>query len=91
MSAIPEDIATTTARLSEEVTRPFPGARKVYVAFAVADLPLNWLAALADGGRLVAPVGDTDEQWLTLVEKDGEAIHERRLGPVRYVGDRHPR
>jgi phosphomethylpyrimidine synthase len=38
MSAIPDDIATTTARLSEEVTRPFPNARKVYVQGSRPDI-----------------------------------------------------
>ena len=38
MSAIPEDIASTTARLSEEVTRPFPSARKVYVEGSRPDI-----------------------------------------------------
>jgi phosphomethylpyrimidine synthase len=38
MSAISEDIATTTARLSEEVTRPFPAARKVYVEGSRPDI-----------------------------------------------------
>ena len=31
MSAIPDDFLRHTARLSEEVTRPFPRSRKIYV------------------------------------------------------------
>ena len=31
MSAIPEDFIKKTSALSDEVTRPFPGSRKVYV------------------------------------------------------------
>ncbi len=31
MSAIPEEFVRQAARLSEEVTRPFPGSRKIYV------------------------------------------------------------
>ncbi len=38
MSAIPEDFIRTTARLSEEVTRPFPSARKVYVEGSRPDI-----------------------------------------------------
>jgi phosphomethylpyrimidine synthase len=38
MSAIPDDVIATTARLSEEVTRPFPNARKVYVQGSSADI-----------------------------------------------------
>ncbi len=32
MSAIPDEFLQQTARLSEEVTRPFPGSRKIYVS-----------------------------------------------------------
>ncbi|MCW9013634.1 MAG: phosphomethylpyrimidine synthase ThiC [Gammaproteobacteria bacterium] len=38
MSAIPEDFINKTARLSEEVTRPFTGSRKVYVQGSRADI-----------------------------------------------------
>ena len=38
MSAIPEDFVRKTSRLSEEVTRPFPGSRKVYVEGSRPDL-----------------------------------------------------
>ncbi len=31
MSAIPKEFQQTTTRLSDEVTRPFPNSRKVYV------------------------------------------------------------
>lgn len=64
------------------------GAEKVYVAFAVAAVPSAWLEALADGGRLVAPIGAADEQLLTLFERDGSRNRRTELGPVRYVMDR---
>ncbi|MCB1727537.1 MAG: phosphomethylpyrimidine synthase ThiC, partial [Gammaproteobacteria bacterium] len=38
MSAIPEDFIKKTSELSEEVTRPFPGARKVYVTGSRPDI-----------------------------------------------------
>ncbi len=38
MSAIPEEFLNKTARLSEEVTRPFTGSRKIYVQGSRADL-----------------------------------------------------
>ena len=38
MSAIPEDFVKKTTELSEEVTRPFPGSRKVYVQGSRPDL-----------------------------------------------------
>jgi len=38
MSAIPEEFIQKTTRLSEEVTRPYPGSRKIYVQGSRADL-----------------------------------------------------
>ncbi len=38
MSAIPEDFITKTTTLSEEVTRPFPNSRKIYVQGSRDDL-----------------------------------------------------
>ncbi|HSP01458.1 MAG TPA: phosphomethylpyrimidine synthase ThiC, partial [Thioalkalivibrio sp.] len=38
MSAIPQDFINKTARLSEEITRPFPNSRKVFVAGSRADI-----------------------------------------------------
>ena len=38
MSAIPDEFVKKTARLSEEVTRPFPGSRKIYVQGSRPDL-----------------------------------------------------
>jgi protein-L-isoaspartate(D-aspartate) O-methyltransferase len=41
-------------------------------------------AQLADGGRLVAPVGERD-QYLTLIVRHGERLDRARLEPVRFV------
>ncbi len=38
MSAIPEDFIRQTVRLSEEVTRPFPNSRKIYVEGSRPDI-----------------------------------------------------
>ena len=38
MSAIPEDFLEQTAQLSEEVTRPFTGSRKIYVEGSRPDI-----------------------------------------------------
>ena len=38
MSAIPEDFIKKTTALSDEVTRPFAGARKIYVAGSRPDI-----------------------------------------------------
>ncbi len=38
MSAIPEEFIKQTAQLSEEVTRPFPSSRKIYVQGSRPDI-----------------------------------------------------
>jgi phosphomethylpyrimidine synthase len=38
MSAIPEDFIKKTSALSEEVTRPFPGSRKVFATGSRPDI-----------------------------------------------------
>ena len=65
-------------------------AQKVVVTFAVDAVPRPWLEALRDGGRLVAPVGKT-EQRLVLVERRRGVLVETDHGAVRYVKNRSTR
>ncbi len=55
------------------------------------EIPERLEQQLADGGRMVAPVG-AKEQHLTLVERDGDRFSRRRLEAVQFVplvrGDR---
>lgn len=69
-------------------TERWQGARKVYVGFALPSLPAAWLAALADGGQLVAPIASEAGQIMTLFHKRGEQVSETALGRVIYVPDR---
>src|SRR5690554_1147878 len=56
----------------------------ILVTAAPADVPAELLAQLADGGRLVIPVGEP-EQFLTLVTRDGEHFIRQQVEPVRFV------
>ncbi len=47
---------------------------KILVAAAAPKLPDALVEQLADGGRLVVPVGSRDEQQLQLVRKEGDQI-----------------
>jgi len=38
-----------------------------------------------DGGRLVIPIGEPEDQHLVVITRDGDQTTERRLGPVRFV------
>ena len=60
---------------------PFDG---ILAACARADIPDDLLSQLADGGRLVMPVGDR-VQKLTVVERHGDDITTRALDTVRFV------
>lgn len=53
-------------------------------AAAGAHIPRPLETQLADGGRLVAPVG-TQRQHLVRVRRDGFALLRERLDPVRFV------
>ncbi|MCI4356813.1 MAG: protein-L-isoaspartate O-methyltransferase [Thermoplasmata archaeon] len=57
----------------------------VIVSFASPQLLPTWIAALSEGGRLVAPIGDAHSQILTTYRRDG-ATGSITHGPVcRFV------
>lgn len=57
----------------------------------VEDIPPSWTAQLAEGGRLVAPIGMPECQKLTLFRKEGaELVPERVGGYVRFQMLRQP-
>ncbi|WP_159661737.1 protein-L-isoaspartate(D-aspartate) O-methyltransferase [Alcanivorax xiamenensis] len=60
---------------------PFDG---ILVTCARPDIPEELLAQLAEGGRLVMPVGDR-QQRLTVVDRNGNELVSRALDPVRFV------
>jgi protein-L-isoaspartate(D-aspartate) O-methyltransferase len=53
-------------------------------AAASDDVPPELLAQLADGGRLVCPVG-TRDQRLVVVRRHGDRLDRSDAGPVRFV------
>lgn len=57
---------------------------RVIVTAAPPALPGELVEQLADGGRLVAPVG-TDDQRLVIVDRAGAELRTRRSIPVRFV------
>lgn len=61
---------------------PFDG---ILVAAAGPRVPEALLKQLADGGRLVIPIGPPSSQELMLYRKEGERIHSRALTGVRFV------
>jgi protein-L-isoaspartate(D-aspartate) O-methyltransferase len=57
---------------------------RIIVTAAPEQVPQPLIDQLANGGRLVIPVG-TSEQWLTLIEKTTNGVTQRRTIPVRFV------
>lgn len=57
----------------------------ILVTAAAPDLPQPLLNQLADGGRLVAPVGTRASQTLVRAVRRGAQIHRESLAEVRFV------
>jgi len=61
---------------------PFDG---ILAACGRPDIPQDLLNQLADGGRLVMPVGEREQQRLTVVDRQGDEFHTTELDMVRFV------
>jgi protein-L-isoaspartate(D-aspartate) O-methyltransferase len=57
----------------------------ILVSAAAPDVPGPLARQLAEGGRLLIPVGGRDEQMLCVYTKRGEDLERRELLPVRFV------
>lgn len=61
---------------------PYDG---IVVSAGAPDIPPALSEQLAEGGRMLIPIGDRDEQILTLFIKRGQTFERRDIGPVRFV------
>lgn len=57
----------------------------ILVAAAAPAVPQPLLAQLAEGGRMIVPVGDADNQELQLIEKRAGALSIKTLEGCRFV------
>ncbi|RTZ74260.1 MAG: phosphomethylpyrimidine synthase ThiC [Gammaproteobacteria bacterium] len=69
MSAIPEDFIRETARLSEDVTRPFPRSRKIYVEGGQAGIRVPMREITQDATR--AMQGDEENPPIYVYDTSG--------------------
>jgi protein-L-isoaspartate(D-aspartate) O-methyltransferase len=56
----------------------------IIVTAAPNEVPPVLLSQLADGGRLIIPVGD-ETQVLKIITRDGDSYHEQQIEAVRFV------
>ncbi len=57
----------------------------ILVSAATAEVPAPLLAQLADGGRMVIPVGPREAQQLQVLRRENGEIHITLREPVRFV------
>ncbi len=57
----------------------------IVVAAAAEEVPVPLLAQLADGGRMVIPLGDPLQQELVRIVRRGDDFARRGFGQVRFV------
>jgi protein-L-isoaspartate(D-aspartate) O-methyltransferase len=57
----------------------------ILVSAASPEIPRPLVEQLAEGGRMVIPLGDRQTQTLTLVRREGDRIQASTLADVRFV------
>ena len=75
-------IRTTDGSLGDPGGAPWDG---IIVTAAAPSIPTELRDQLADGGRLVIPVGPRDHQILTLVVREGDTWRDTPHGAVVFV------
>ena len=58
---------------------------RIICGAAAPEVPLPWIDQLADGGRIVLPVGGQEIQTLVKVDKPGGQTRRREICDVRFV------
>ncbi len=65
--------------------RQFAPFDAILVGAAAPEVPDAYIEQLAEGGRLLIPLGERDEQMLHLFTKKGENLTRQDIAPVRFV------
>ena len=80
--------ATNVSLLSGDGTlgwRDYAPYNAILVTAGSPAVPSPLAEQLAEGGRLLIPIGDRDEQILTLFTKKGAELERRDIGAARFV------
>jgi len=81
------DVKNVTIRTADGSTgwaeeAPFD---RIICGAGAPKVPQPWIDQLADGGRIVLPVGERDVQTLVVLDKHEGQVRRRRLCDVRFV------
>lgn len=57
----------------------------ILVGAGAPDVPQTYKEQLGEGGRLLIPLGDKDEQTLYMLTRRGDTLEQREIAPVRFV------
>ena len=87
------DIRNVDLRVGDGITlfrdrAPFDA---ILSAAAPLEIPEELIAQLAEGGRMVIPVGPPDHQYLWLIERNGGTVKRTPMEAVRFVPLRQAR
>ena len=61
---------------------PYDG---ILAAAVSEDVPEELIDQLAEGGRIVMPVGKADKQVLIVIDKTATGLHQQEIEAVRFV------
>lgn len=65
--------------------RQYAPFNAILVTAAAPSVPVAYPEQLAEGGRLLIPLGEREEQTLYVMTKRGEVLEPTAVGPVRFV------
>ena len=57
----------------------------ILVSAAAPDVPRPLFEQLAEGGRILIPLGGREDQMLTVATRRGDTLERRDISPVRFV------
>ena len=57
----------------------------ILVGAAAPSVPATYPEQLAEGGRLLIPLGDKEEQTLYMFTRRGDTLEKTEIAPVRFV------
>ena len=65
--------------------RQFAPYDAILVGAGAPEVPQTYVEQLNEGGRLLIPLGDMDEQTLFMFTRRGDKLEKQEIAPVRFV------